>query len=144
MSVTRDVDRRTILKAALAGTAIAGFPHIAGAQAKALRIGMPTILSGRVAILGTSSRAAAQLAITEINDAGGIAGRKLELVDRDSKGRPDEAAKVTRDLINNDGCEVIIDAEASSGSFAVQEVVRDLGVLCIHTCSETSSLTADP
>jgi len=51
---------------------------------------------------------------------------------------------VTRDLINNDGCEIIIGAEASSGAFAVHEVVRDLGVLCLHTCSETSALTADP
>ena len=34
--------------------------------------------------------------------------------------------------------------EASSGAFAVHEVARDLGVLCIHTNSETSSLTADP
>ncbi len=144
--VTDGLHRRGVLKGAAAGTAaaLAGFPHIAGAQAKVIRIGMPTILSGRVAILGTSSRAAAQLAIKQFNEAGGAGGRTVELVDRDSKGRPDEAAKVTRDLINNDGCEVIIDAEASSGSFAVQEVIRDLPVLCVHTCSETSSLTADP
>jgi branched-chain amino acid transport system substrate-binding protein len=47
-------------------------------------------------------------------------------------------------LINGDGCEVLLDAEASSGAFAVHEVARDLGFLCIHTNSETSSLTADP
>lgn len=138
--------RRGVLKAAAAGaaTAITGFPHIAGAQAKVIRVGMPTILSGRVAILGTSSRAAAQLAVKQFNDAGGAGGRTIELVDRDSKGRPDEAAKVARDLINNDGCEIIIDSEASSAAFAVQEVIRDLPVLCLHTASETSSLTADP
>ncbi len=136
--------RRGFIGTAVAGAAVAGFPHIATAQAKAIRVGMPTILSGRVAILGTSSRAAVQLAFQQINAAGGFGGRKLELVDRDSKGRPDEAAKVTRDLINNDGCEIIIDGEASSGSFAVHEVIRDLGVLCLHTASETSSLTADP
>jgi branched-chain amino acid transport system substrate-binding protein len=145
-NVTSGLHRRGVLTAAAAGaaTAITGFPHIAGAQAKVIRIGMPTILSGRVAILGTSSRAAVRLAIKQFNDAGGINGRTLELIDRDSKGRPDEAAKVTRDLINNDGCEIIIDGEASSGAFAVHEVIRDLPVLCVHTCSETSSLTADP
>ena len=142
-TTTGDLHRRGVFKGA-AAAAITGFPHIAGAQAKVIKIGMPTILSGRVAILGTSSRAAVQQAIRQVNAAGGINGRTLELVDRDSKGRPDEAAKVTRDLINNDGCEIIIDAEASSGAFAVQEVIRDLPVLCVHTCSETSSLTADP
>jgi branched-chain amino acid transport system substrate-binding protein len=39
---------------------------------------------------------------------------------------------------------MIFDGEASSGGFAVHEVARDLGVVVIHTCSETSSLTADP
>lgn len=139
-----EIDRRKFIGSAVAGAVVAGLPHIASAQAKVIKVGMPTILSGRVAILGTSSRAAAQLAFSQINATGGINGRKFELVERDTKGRPDEAAKVTRDLINNDGCEIIIDAEASSGAFAVHEVVRDLGVLCLHTCSETSSLSADP
>ena len=138
------VGRRAFIGGALASSAITGFPHVAGAQAKVIRVGMPTVLSGRVAILGTSSRAAVQLAFRQVNEAGGIAGRTLELVDRDTKGRPDEAAKVARDLINNDGCEVLIDGESSAGSFAVHEVIRDLQVLCLHTCSETSSLTADP
>ncbi|CEJ10301.1 Leucine-, isoleucine-, valine-, threonine-, and alanine-binding protein precursor [bacterium YEK0313] len=138
------IGRRDFIGGAIAGVAITGFPHIAGAQAKVIKVGMPTILSGRVAVLGTSSRWAVQMAFGQINAAGGINGRTFELVDRDSKGRPDEAAKVTRDLINNDGCEIIIDGEASSGAFAVHEVVRDLGILCLHTNSETSSLTADP
>jgi len=141
---TGDVGRRGAIVGALAGATALSMPHVAGAQAKMIRVGMPTILSGRVAILGTSSRTAVQLAFKEVNEAGGIDGRMLELVDRDSKGRPDEAARVTRDLINNDGCEIIIDGEASSGAFAVHEVIRDLPVLCVHTATETSSLTADP
>ena len=133
-------------RAFVGGTAaaITGFPHIASAQAKVIKIGMPTILSGRVAMLGNSNRAAAQIAIKAFNDAGGINGRTIELIERDSQGRPDIAAKLTRDMINNDGCEIIIDGEASSGAFAVHEVIRDLPVLCVHTCSETSQLTADP
>lgn len=144
IKTTRGIDRRNFIGTAVAGAVATGFPHIASAQAKVIKVGMPTILSGRVATVGVSCRAAVLLAFNQINAAGGINGRKFELVDRDSKGRPDEAAKVTRDLINNDGCEIIIDAEASSGAFAVHEVVRDLGILCLHTVSETSSLSADP
>lgn len=147
---TNSISRRGLLKgaSAIAGvagvTAVTGFPYVARAQANTIRVGMPTILSGRVAILGTTSRKAAEIAVKKFNDAGGINGRQIELIVRDSKAAPDEAARVTRDLINSDGCEIIIDAEASTGSFAVQEVIRELPVLCIHTCSETSSLTADP
>jgi len=146
----KSVARRDVLKGGVAAaglaavSAVAGFPYVARAQGSTIRVGMPTILSGRVALLGTSSRAAAQIAIEEFNAAGGVNGKTIQLVDRDSKGAPDEAARVSRDLVNSDGCEILIDAEASSGSFAVQEVVRELPVLCVHTCSETSSLTADP
>ncbi len=88
--------RRDVLKGAgaLAGVAavtkVTGFPNIARAQANPIRVGMPTILSGRVAILGETSRTGAQLAVNEVNEAGGINGRLLELVVRDSRGAPDE------------------------------------------------------
>ena len=135
------VTRRTIL----GGTAGVLFaPHIASAQAKTIRIGVPTILSGRVAQLGNSSRNAMTMEIERINAQGGLAGRPIEIVLRDSKGQAQESARNTRELVNTEGCEIIVDAESSAGAFAVNEVARDLGVLCIHTNSETSSLTADP
>ena len=137
--------RRAVLKgsaAVAAGTLFA--PSILRAQDKKIRIGMPTILSGRVAQLGTSSRNAVEMEVAKINAAGGLAGRQIEMVVRDSKAQPQEAARVVRELVNSDGCEIIIDAEASTGSFAVQEVAKDLGFLVLHTNSETSSLTADP
>jgi branched-chain amino acid transport system substrate-binding protein len=129
---------------AASSAAMIAAPHVACAQAKVIKIGMPTILSGRVAQLGTSSRNGVMMEIEKVNAAGGLAGRPIEMVGRDSKGQPQEAARVARELVNTDGCELLIDAEASSGAFAVQEVAKDLGVLCIHTNSETTSLTADP
>jgi len=138
--------RRKFIQAAAALSAAAGvgFPYISRAQNKPIRIGMPTILSGRVAQLGISSRNAVGTEVEKFNAAGGLGGRMIEIITRDSKGKPDEAANNTRQLINGEGCEIIIDAEASSGAFAVQEVIRELKVLCVHTNSETSSLSADP
>jgi len=139
-------NRRKFIKAASAITAAAGigFPFVSRAQNKPIRIGMPTILSGRVAQLGISSRNSVTTEVEKFNAAGGLGGRKIEVITRDSKGKPDEAANNTRQLINGDGCEIIIDAESSAGAFAVQEVIRELKVLCLHTNSETSSLSADP
>jgi branched-chain amino acid transport system substrate-binding protein len=134
-----------MLKGAAAGSAaMLCSHHVASAQANTIKIGMPTILSGRVAQLGTSSRNAVQMEVEKVNAQGGIGGKQIEMIIRDSKGQPQEAARIARELINTDGCEMLIDGEASSGAFAVQEVAKDLGVLCIHTNSETSSLTADP
>jgi branched-chain amino acid transport system substrate-binding protein len=138
------MNRRGFLAAGAAAAGTVSMPWVAGAQAKVVKVGFPTILSGRVAQLGTSSRNAAQMEVEKVNAAGGLAGRPIELVIRDTKGQPQEAARVARELVNSDGCEILIDAEASTGAFAVHEVARDLGILCIHTNSETSSLTADP
>jgi branched-chain amino acid transport system substrate-binding protein len=139
------LNRRALLKSAAASTlGVLAAPMVARAESKSIKIGMSTILSGRVAQLGTSTRNAAMLEVEKINAAGGMAGRQIEMVIRDSKGQPQEAARLARELINTDGCEILIDAEASSGAFAVHEVARDLGMLCLHTNSETSSLSADP
>ena len=140
--MARKIGRRALVAGGTVGMLAA--PWVAGAQAKTLRIGMQSILSGPIALLGTSSRNALMMEQDRINAAGGFMGRPIEFVFRDSKGQPQEAARVARELVNSTGCELLVDAEASSASFAVQEVVRDLGVACIHTNSETSSLTADP
>ncbi len=139
------IDRRSVVAGAVAALAA---PRILRAQetpkSGTVRIGMQSILSGPVALVGTSQQNAAQIEVERINANGGLAGRKIELVIRDSKGQPQEAARVARELVNSSGCELLMDAEGSSGAFAVQEVVRDLGVFCIHTATETSALTADP
>jgi len=140
--MSRHITRRTVLAAGAAGLAA---PWVARAQANTLKIGMQSILSGPIALLGTSSRNALLMEQDRINASGGFLGRPIEFVFRDSKGQPQESARIARELVNSTGCELLVDSEASSGAFAVQEVVRDLGnVVCIHSNSETSSLTADP
>jgi branched-chain amino acid transport system substrate-binding protein len=139
------LSRRSTLALMGAGAATFAAPWVARADANVLRIGMQSILSGPIALLGTSSRNALMMEQDRINAAGGFLGRQIEFVFRDSKGQPQEAARIARELANSSGCELLVDSEASSGAFAVQEVIRDLGnIVCIHTNSETSALTADP
>lgn len=137
--------RQFIAGAAATGAAISGFPAIANAQASGpIKLGLPTIMSGRVAQLGISSTNAVKMVVDAFNANGGLDGRPVEVLIRDSKARPDEAARVTRDFVNSDKVDVVFNCEASSASFAVQEVVRESGTLCLHNVSETSSLSADP
>ena len=87
------LDRRTLLKGAAASTVgVLAAPMIARSENKSIKIGMSTILSGRVAQLGTSSRNAVMMEVEKVNAAGGLAGRQIEMVIRDSKGQPQEAA----------------------------------------------------
>lgn len=145
--VSGGVSRRDLMKGAGAvavATGVAGFPAILKASTGPIKIGVTTINSGRVAILGQTAVAGMNMVVREVNEAGGIDGRPLEIVVRDSKGKPDEASRMTRDLVNNEGCEILLNAEASGASFAVNETARDIKKFCIHSVSETSSLTADP
>ena len=137
------LSRRTLMSGVAAGVLAA--PHVSRGQGKEpIKVGMPTVLSGRFTVVGNSARFSAGLAIDAFNAAGGLDGRMIELVARDDKARPDEAARVVRELINADGCHLIVSASTTAGAFAIQEVVRETGHLCIQTVSETSSLTADP
>ena len=101
----RKISRRTILKnTALASSSIAlsvGFPSILKAENN-IKIGIPTILSGRVAQLGISVTNAIKMAVNKFNEKGGLNGREIELIIRDSRAKPDEAARVCRDFINSD------------------------------------------
>ena len=123
-------NRRDLMKsgAAVAVTALVGFPSVSRAQSKPIKIGMPTIQSGRAAMVGASSRNGCMLEIENFNAAGGLGGRMIELVARDTKGKPEEAARLSRELVNSDGCEILFDAESSAGAFAIHEVAKDLGV----------------
>lgn len=139
-----EFQRRGLMGAAGA-VAITGFPNIGFAQPRQpIKIGVPTILSGRVAQLGISSRNAMQIEVDAFNAAGGLDGRPIELIVRDSRGVPAEAARIAREMISSDAVDFLFDAEPSSGGFAIHEVVRETGTVTLHINAETSSLTADP
>src|SRR3974390_286873 len=105
------ISRRAVVEGAgETAIGILAAPMISRAQAKPIKIGMPTILSGRVAQLGTSSRNAVMLEVDQVNATGGLSGRPIEMVLRTSKDQPQEAARVARELVNSDGCEILIDA----------------------------------
>lgn len=65
-----------------------------------IRIGFLGGLSGRFADFGTSGRNGVALAIEEQNAAGGIAGRRIELIVRDDRQDPDVARQAVSDLLN--------------------------------------------
>src|SRR6201995_4197169 len=109
--------RRTVLAAGAATLAAPlAAPWVARAEGNALKIGMQSILSGPIALLGTSSRNALMMEQDRINAAGGFLGRPIAFGFRDSKGQPQEAAPLTRELVNSTGCELLVDCEASSGA----------------------------
>ena len=85
------------------GIAIAGFSGKVKAQAKApIKVGVVAPLSGNSADMGIPVKEAVELAFKELNEKGGISGRKVELIVFDDEAKPDKGTSLVQRLIEND------------------------------------------
>ena len=73
------------------------------ADGEPIRIGTLTELSGPFAPWGVNVSNGMQMAVADINDAGGVDGRPLELVERDTQSDPQEGVTALRGMIDQDG-----------------------------------------
>lgn len=106
-----------------------------------IKIGMATTLSGSIAIFGEANRNAAELAVQELNEAGGVLGRQVELVVQDDQARPEEGSRIARDLIIDEGVSALLGPVSSAVALAINEVAGERQVpLIVHT-SNTEALT---
>lgn len=96
------------------GVALALLASSLAIAADAIKVGAYASLTGKEATWGQSYEKGARLAIDEINAAGGIAGRPLQLLLEDNQSKPGESTTAVRKLINRDKV-VAIMGEVSSG-----------------------------
>lgn len=90
-----------------------------------IKIGINLELSGAVASYGTSEAAGIDLAVEEINDAGGIDGKKIELVKVDNKSDAAEATNAAIKLTTQDKVVAIIGAATSGATVAQAQIAND-------------------
>ncbi len=104
-------------------------------------IGVLMPLTGPAATLGIPSLQGAQMAVAEINDAGGIDGKQIRLVSGDTQfPNTEEAVKQYR-RIAGEGAQVIIGALASDSTAAVKPLATQDQVVLISPSSTRPSLT---
>jgi branched-chain amino acid transport system substrate-binding protein len=117
----------------LAGSAVAQNP---------IRIGYPVILSGPGALIGEPSLKGAQMFVEEANAKGGVLGRKIELVVRDTKGNADEAVRVARDLILRENVDFLFGTLTSAEGPAVSPIAKENKIVFVVPVVKTDQLTA--
>jgi branched-chain amino acid transport system substrate-binding protein len=127
---------------AIASTLLLSWPLAANA-ADTIKIGFPIPLSGPGSVYGKPILAGAQMAVAEINAKGGLLGRKLELVPRDSKANADEAVRLARELIIKDGVDFLAGTLTSAEAPAVSTVAKENRIVFIAPTSKSTILT-DP
>ncbi len=144
----KGLTRREFLKAStgsIAGIALAPYfaPRLAHAQ-KPIRILCISIFSGRAAVLGSASKSGIDMFVNEVNAKGGILGRKVEVIYRDTRVKVEEAVRLAREAAASGDVDFLIDGCSSLEAFAVKEVSRDLKFLTMVLQSKTTELTANP
>ncbi|WP_439632146.1 ABC transporter substrate-binding protein [Shinella sp.] len=142
--MTQTLTRRTLcLSTAILSLAalVPSFSGAAKADEAPIKLGIVAPMSGPNARYGAFSMHGAELAVKEINDAGGVNGHKIELYNADSQGTPVEGVSATRRLIDQDEVDFVIGDVSSSVTLAMQPVAEDAGVLLLNAASSNPKIT---
>lgn len=99
-------------------------------------------LTGTTATFGISSKNGIDMAIDEVNAAGGVLGRRVRVIVEDDQGRPEEAQTVVTKLITSDQVVAVLGEVASSRSLAAAPVAQANGIPMISPSSTNPDVTA--
>jgi len=134
------VSRRLLLGTAAAGLAM---PAVLRAQSSTIKIGFITSLTGPYATEAADQVRCAQIAVAQFNDAGGLNGQKAELVVRDDKLDPGEAATRTLELIEKDQVNFIVGSISASVQLAMNNIAKQRKVI-FNSISQSDQILALP
>jgi branched-chain amino acid transport system substrate-binding protein len=95
-----------------------------GVTSSEIVVGMWSPLTGTQALIGTSERDGIQIGINEINQAGGINGRKLRLIAYDDAGTPQEALAAVRRLIDQDQVFALLAGSNAGATLPVMPLIN--------------------
>jgi branched-chain amino acid transport system substrate-binding protein len=130
MSVTR----RKLLASSAAAVAAAGIAKPAVAQKSPILIGYLPALTGPSSSTGIGIDRGVQMAVQEINSAGGIEGRQIELIRRDTQSDPTKAVNGAAELTRGAKVQVVFGPVNSGEALAVVPMLARANVPQLHPC----------
>jgi branched-chain amino acid transport system substrate-binding protein len=104
-----------------------------------IRIGLLTTLSGELGLAGQSVQKGVQMHVEELNKAGGVLGARVELVVRDTEGRPEKARDVFRELVQREKIGLVIGPVTSAEGLALAQEAEQSRTLFISPLANTSA-----
>ncbi len=122
----------------LLATGLVVLPALA---AEPIKIGTVLPTTGPIATFGQSTLNGIKMAIAEINAAGGVLGRQIELINEDTKSDATETRNAVAKLINRDNVLAIIGEVASTNTLAGAPVAQSQGVPMVTPGSTNEKVT---
>ena len=137
------ISRRSLLTTAVAAASALALPRRVGAQGAPIRLGTLTPLTGAGGSYGPPMRRAMEWVVGEVNAAGGILGRRVELASEDDQTNPEAAVRAARKLIDVDRVAAIMGTWASAVTTAVAPLCWESKTF-LTTVSGSDSITQLP
>lgn len=128
---------KTLRKLALLGASALAATSVHADDTKPVRIGALVSVSGSGAANGAMAMAGWKLAIDELNAAGGIAGRKFELVSGDTQTDPTHAVAEARRLVENEKVDAFVGPATSQEAIPILGVTTEKAIVQISTAAST-------
>jgi branched-chain amino acid transport system substrate-binding protein len=113
----------------------------AAAAADTIKVGEFASLTGKEAAFGQSSHKGTELAIEELNAAGGVLGKKFELITEDNRSTAGESATIVKKLITRDKVVAILGEVASSRSLEAAPSAQEARIPMISPSSTNPMVT---
>lgn len=129
MTDSTNLGRRTLIVGGAAAVVTPAWLNLAHAQNTPIKIGFPVPLTGAFSAEAQDQVRAAEIAIKEFNDSGGFNGRKAELLVRDDKLNPGEAATRTLELIEKDKVDFVVGSLSAATQLSINAVCRDRKII---------------
>ena len=123
---------RHVLASGSAGMAGAALPHFAFAQGEAIKLGTIADTSGPLQPFGTQKLQCIQLAIEEINNSGGLLGRKVELVSYDAQSNDQFYAQYSQQIALRDRVAAVHAGLQSSSREVIRPIFRRANALYFY------------
>lgn len=130
-----------VVAASLALVSIGCKRNAGSGDANEIVIGEVASLTGGTATFGKSSHSGTEMAVDEINAAGGLLGKKLRLITEDDQSKAGEAATVARKLLSRERAIAILGEVASSKSLEMAPICQKAGTPMISPASTNPKVT---
>ena len=116
----------------VAGLAVAADP---------IKIGVDGPFTGGSSSMGVSMRDGVRLAVEEINQSGGVLGRKLQLVERDDEGKNERGVQIAQELINKEKVTAVVGYINTGVALASQRFFQDAKIPVMNNVATGSVIT---
>ncbi len=106
-----------------------------------IKIGWYGPLTGPQAVWGTAELNGAKMAAEEINDAGGVLGKKIEIIGYDTKAESQEAVNAVKRLVGQDKVVAILGPNSSGSAIAANPILEEYKIPAVATVATNPKVT---